>query len=103
MVVEIFMYLPELIAKETGREVDFGSYSGHAAPDEDPFAVMDLLERAVGKLGYKKNICYALDCAATGYYDVQEKAYRYRVILLRSWKTCLRKTILKDLQPQENN
>lgn len=78
MVVEIFMYLPELIAKETGREVDLGSYSGHAAPDEDPFAVMDLLERAVGKLGYKKNICYALDCAATGYYDVQEKAYRYR-------------------------
>lgn len=78
MVVEIFMYLPELIAKETKRAPDFGSYSGHAAPDEDPFAVMDILEHAVKKLGYERYICYALDCAATGYYNPQEKAYLYR-------------------------
>ena len=79
VMVEIFMMLGKLIEKNSGgKKPNVGNYGGHGAPSEDPFEVLDLMEQAVAKLGYQRNICFAIDCAASEFYDFREGAYRYR-------------------------
>ena len=79
MIVEVFMRLGKVIEKASGgKKPNMGNYSGHGAPSDDPFEVFDLIQQAVVELGYQKNICYAIDCAASEFYDSNEKAYKYR-------------------------
>ena len=77
MIVEVFARLGQVIKKEMGQ-VHAGSYSGYGVPTDDPFGVMDMIVDAVSSLGYQNNICYALDCAASEFFDKDEAAYCYR-------------------------
>ena len=43
-----------------------------------PFEVFDMIQTAVKELGYQNNVCYALDCASSEFYDEKEGAYHYR-------------------------
>jgi len=79
VIVEVFMRLGKVIEKANGgKKPNMGNYSGHGAPSDDPFEVFDLIGQAVSELGYQKNVCYAIDCAASEFYDVNEGAYKYR-------------------------
>ena len=78
IIVEVFARLGKVIEKAGGKKPGMGNYSGHAAPSDDPFEVFDLIQQAVTELGYQKNICYAIDCAASEFYDANENAYKYR-------------------------
>ena len=79
VIVEVFVRLGRVIEKNSGgKKPNMGNYSGHGAPSDDPFEVFDLIQQAVSELGYQKNICYAIDCAASEFYDAKEGAYKYR-------------------------
>ncbi len=78
IIVEVFMHLGQVIKKANGRSANMGNYSGYGAPSDDPFEVFDLIGRAVADLGYQKNVCYAIDCASSEFYDEKEGAYLYR-------------------------
>ena len=82
VIVEVFLQVGEIIKKTSGQKAAMGNYSGHGAPSDDPFEVMDIICRAVSDLGYENNVCYALDCASSEFYDKQEKAYKYRGSLI---------------------
>ena len=79
IIVEVFIRLGKVIRRESGgKRPNMGNYSGYGAPSDDPFEVFDLIQQAVSELGYQKNICYAIDCAASEFYDTGEEAYKYR-------------------------
>jgi len=78
IIVETFMHLGDVIKKANGRKANMGNYSGYGAPSDDPFEVFEMVLQAAGDLGYAKNICFALDCAASEFYDEKEDAYLYR-------------------------
>lgn len=78
IIVETFMHLGEVIKKANGRKANMGNYSGYGAPSDDPFEVFDMISKAVSDLGYQNNVCYAIDCASSEFYDEKEGAYRYR-------------------------
>lgn len=79
VIVEVFMRLGKVIEKNNGgKKPNMGNYSGYGAPSDDPFEVFDLIGQAVSELGYEKNVCYAIDCAASEFYDAKEGAYKYR-------------------------
>jgi len=78
IIVEVFLRLGKIIEKANGRKPNMGNYSGYGAPSDDPFEVFDMITEAVSELGYEKNMCYAIDCAASEFYDEKEGAYRYR-------------------------
>ncbi len=78
IIVETFMHLGQVIKKANGRNANMGNYSGYGAPSDDPFEVFDMIQTAVKELGYQNNVCYALDCASSEFYDEKEGAYHYR-------------------------
>ena len=78
IIVEVFQHLGKVIRKTNGRDANMGNYSGYGAPSDDPFEVFDMISQAVADLGYKNNVCYAIDCASSEFYDKQEGAYLYR-------------------------
>ena len=91
VIVEVFLRLGKIIKKTSGKAPDVGSYSGHGIPSDDPFEVFDMIAQAVSELGYSQNVCYAIDCAASGFYDESEGAYLYRGALVS------RDEIIKEL------
>lgn len=77
--VEIFMRLGEIIRKhQNGRAPVMGNYSGYGAPAEDPFELFGMITEAADSLGYREYCWFSMDCAASGFYDCREDAYRYR-------------------------
>ena len=78
VIVEVFLRLGKVIEKANGRKPNMGNYSGYGAPSDDPFEVMDMIAEAVSQLGYEKKVCYAVDCAASEFYNAKEGAYNYR-------------------------
>jgi enolase len=78
IIVETFMRLGKIIEKRNGRPANMGNYSGYGAPSDDPFEVLDMISEAVRSLGYEKNVCYSIDCAASEFYNKEEGAYEYR-------------------------
>lgn len=75
--VEVFMRLGETIRKRrNGKPPVMGNYSGYAAPSDDPFEIFDMLEETVDSLGYRNQCCFAMDCAASEFYDEKEDCYR---------------------------
>lgn len=76
--VEMFYKLDEMIAKRMGVcKAVAGKYCGHGAFSADPFEIMDMLNNAAEALGYQKNVCYGLDCAASEFYDEKQGVYQY--------------------------
>lgn len=78
IIVEVFQHLGAVIKKANGRAANMGNYSGYGAPSDDPFEVFGLIAQAVADLGYQNNVCYAIDCASSEFFDNKEGAYRYR-------------------------
>lgn len=78
IIVEVFQRLGEVIKKNNGRTANMGNYSGYGAPSDDPFEVFGMMAQAVAELGYQHNVCYAIDCASSEFYNQQEGAYLYR-------------------------
>ncbi len=78
IIVEVFQHLGKVIKKVNGRDANMGNYSGYGAPSDDPFEVFEMISQAVADLGYKNNVCYAIDCASSEFYDKQAGAYLYR-------------------------
>lgn len=78
IIVEVFQHLGEVIKKTNGRAANMGNYSGYGAPSDDPFEVFGMIAQAVADLGYQNNVCYAIDCASSEFYDEKEGAYLYR-------------------------
>lgn len=78
IIVEVFQRLGEVIKKANGRTANMGNYSGYGAPSDDPFEVFGLIAQAVAELGYQDNVCYAIDCASSEFYNEREGAYLYR-------------------------
>jgi enolase len=78
IIVEVFLRLGVIIEKRNGRLPNMGNYSGYGAPSDDPFEVLDMISEAVDSLGYEKNVCYCIDCAASEFYNKEEGAYEYR-------------------------
>lgn len=76
MGVEIFYEVGNLIGQKLGRPAYLGNYCGHGAPTNDPYEALGLLQRAAENLGYEQNVCFALDCAASGLYDPKTETYR---------------------------
>jgi len=78
IIVEVFLRLGKIIKKTNSRDPNMGNYSGYGAPSDDPFEVLGMIEQTVSELGYSKNVCYAIDCAASEFYDERKEAYLYR-------------------------
>ena len=78
IIVEVFLRLGKIIEKTNGRKPNMGNYSGYGAPSDDPFEVFGMIAEAVSRLGYEKQVCYAIDCAASEFYNAKEGAYDYR-------------------------
>lgn len=78
MIVEVFMELGKVIQKYNGKKANMGNYSGYGAPSDDPFEVFEMLSEAVRHLGFEKNICYAMDCAASEFYNKDQNGYEYK-------------------------
>jgi enolase len=75
---DIFRSLRELLLKEVGKPaVNSSEDGGFAPPLKTSAEAMALLIRAVESAGYADDVCYALDFAAGGFYDPQEKVYRF--------------------------
>ncbi len=75
---ELFEYVRRAIAERQGNKVAVGHYSGHAAFSSDPEEILGLLTEVTSETAYGDRVSFALDCAASSFYDVQRQAYRYK-------------------------
>lgn len=79
MGVEIYATLGEIIRTRYGRErVHVGSSAGYGAPASDPGEVLEVLLEAARVAGYDGQIRLGLDCAASHFFDVATRLYRYQ-------------------------
>jgi len=80
---EIQNKLDEILEKEF-KTVTKGDEGGVALDVEDIFTPLLLMKRAVEELGYKDQIKYALDVAASSFYDHELRVYKF---MDREWTT----------------
>jgi enolase len=75
---DIFQTLREILLQNIGKSAVNSSEDGGFAPPLNRSAeAMDYLTRAVEKAGYVDKVLYALDFAAGGFYDPENKIYRF--------------------------
>lgn len=74
--------LDEIIFKEFNKIFPKGDEGGIALPVEDVIAPLSLLKRAVEELGYTEKIKFALDVAASSFYDHNRGVY---VFMNKDW------------------
>jgi len=78
MLCDIFQNLREILLLEIGKSAINSSEDGGFAPPLNRSAkAMEYLTRAVEQAGYAGQIHYALDFAAGGFYDPENKTYRF--------------------------
>lgn len=78
MLCDIFQQLRKLLLQGIGKiAVNSSEDGGFAPPLNDSAEAMDYLNRAVEKAGYADEVLYALDFAAGGLYDSEQKIYRF--------------------------
>lgn len=76
MVAETYHALKEVITKQHGKNAtNVGDEGGFAPPIKNADEAFALLERAVKAAGYEGKICYAMDPAATEFYNAKNKKY----------------------------
>jgi len=74
--VEIKMQLKDELVKKYGKyAINSGNGGAFVPPIKKTWEALEILERAVNKAGYKNEIVYALDVAATYLYDKNKKKY----------------------------
>jgi enolase len=75
--VEVYFALGRMLAKRYGKTVlNLGDDGGYTPQIKSAEQGLSLIEKAVEKLGYEENFDYALDAAATHFYDSKSKTYR---------------------------
>ena len=78
MLCDIFQHLKELLLHGIGKAaVNSSEDGGFAPPLNDSAEAMDYLSRAVEKAGYSDDILYALDFAAGGFYNPEQRIYQF--------------------------
>lgn len=75
-VSETYHSLEKIIARKYGRiSANVGDEGGFAPDIDSAEEALDLLERAVSAAGYRKKIFFAIDAAASEFYDAKRKKY----------------------------
>jgi enolase len=78
MLCEIFETLRDVLLSKIGKSaINSSEDGGFAPPLKRSAEAMDYLVQAVEKAGYVDKIVYALDFAAGGFYDLENKVYRF--------------------------
>lgn len=73
---ETYHNLKKVIVENYGKNAsNVGDEGGFAPPVRDIRETLDLLTKAVKKAGYEDQIKFALDCAASEFYDKKSKTY----------------------------
>jgi enolase len=79
MGVEVFLTLGEVIRKHYGgRFLANGHSAGYAAPVNDPAEAVTILLEAVEAAGYENRFKIGLDCAASHFYNREQRCYTYQ-------------------------
>ncbi|MGC4111324.1 MAG: phosphopyruvate hydratase [Nocardioides sp.] len=74
---EVNLALGEVLEERYGRSaLALGDEGGYVPPVSDPREALELLHVGVERAGYTGRFQYGLDCAATHFYDADEKVYR---------------------------
>lgn len=81
---EIQTKLDELILEKFGKILPKGDEGGVALPTEDIELPLSLLKEAVNNLNYNDKIMFALDVAASSFYDHDKGIYKFEN---REWAT----------------
>lgn len=68
--------LDEILENEFGA-ITKGDEGGVALDIEDVFTPLSLMKKAVAELGYENKIKFALDVAASSFYDHENKVYKF--------------------------
>ena len=76
--------LDEIIEKEFGGPLVKGDEGGIALDVDDIFTPLNLMQRAVKELGYEDKVKFALDVAASSFYNHDKKFYEFEN---RQWTT----------------
>ncbi len=78
LVAETYQELKKVIAETFGSKfTSLGDEGGFSPPIDSPEAALDLLEVALGRVGHRSKIAFAMDVAASEFYD--EKTQKYQV------------------------
>lgn len=74
---EVYQELRILLKKKFGAQsILLGDEGGFApAKLKDPIARLDLMQKAIDRLGYEKKFAFALDCAASEFFKPRGKKY----------------------------
>ena len=76
MCAETYHTLKKVILNKYGKDaVNVGDEGGFAPPVKDIREALDLLNNAVKDAGYEDKIVFALDCAASEFYDAEKGKY----------------------------
>ena len=76
MCAETYHTLKKVILEKYGKDaVNVGDEGGFAPPVKDIREALDLLNNAVKNAGYEDKIVFALDCAASEFYDAEKGKY----------------------------
>ena len=76
MCAETYHTLKKVILEKYGKDaVNVGDEGGFAPPVNDIREALDLLNNAVKNAGYEDKIVFALDCAASEFYDAEKGKY----------------------------
>ena len=76
MCAETYHTLKKVILEKYGKDaVNVGDEGGFAPPVNDIREALDLLNNAVKEAGYEDKIVFALDCAASEFYDAEKGKY----------------------------
>lgn len=74
---EVYTELKKLLSKKFGATAVMLGDEGGFAPLQlkDTHARLDLMQKAIDNLGYAKKFSFALDCAASEFYNLKTKKY----------------------------
>ena len=76
IISEIYQELKVLIEKEYGKEsTSVGDEGGFAPNIKKPKEALELLTKAVNSMGYENKVGFAMDAAASDFYDSKTKRY----------------------------
>lgn len=87
MGTEVYHSLKEVLSSKN-LSTAVGDEGGFAPDIKDAYEALELLQEAVKKAGYEpgKDICYALDAAASELYDKENKAYYFSGESASQWE-----------------
>lgn len=76
--------IKEILKSKGNENIEYGDEGGVVLPTEDVLEPLSLLLQATNELDYKEKIKFALDVAASSFYDHENHVYNF---MGKSWKT----------------